>query len=300
MIGRFAFFAASLARPQVATLMKSRTVGSNLVTSSYLFRKNFFSKNKSEEKPQETKAQENTETAAKDNKTTAKQEEARKEETVAQEKKVYDLKELEKKSVPELVSLITNEDNRILINVLTRKLKANDETEQGRIKSIKDLTEEGKVLTKRLEDLQKKQSEFRTKLAEQIEELEMVQKRANKEKEDLKVFAISKFAKDLLEIVDNLERAMQAVEKQTELKETEFFKGIVMTHNIFIKTLESNGVKKISPLGEKFNPNLQEAIFEYDDPNGQPGHVGVVSQNGYTIGERVLRPARVGVIRQKS
>lgn len=73
-----------------------------------------------------------------------------------------------------------------------------------------------------------------------------------------------------------------------------------MTFNIFSKILESNGLKKINPLNEKFNPNFHEALFEITDDKLEAGTIGYVAQNGYSINERVLRAARVGVVKGAS
>lgn len=70
-----------------------------------------------------------------------------------------------------------------------------------------------------------------------------------------------------------------------------------MTFNLFTKILENHSMKKINPINEKFNPNLHEALFEITDEKKEPGTIGYVAQYGYTINERVLRAARVGVIK---
>ena len=70
-----------------------------------------------------------------------------------------------------------------------------------------------------------------------------------------------------------------------------------MTFNLFTNILERNAMKKINPLKEKFNPNLHEALFEITDEKQEPGTVGYVAQYGYTLNDRVLRAARVGVIK---
>ena len=70
-----------------------------------------------------------------------------------------------------------------------------------------------------------------------------------------------------------------------------------MTYQLFGKILETNQMKKINPLKEKFNPNYHEALFEITDENLEPGTVGYVAQLGYTINDRVLRAARVGVVK---
>ena len=69
------------------------------------------------------------------------------------------------------------------------------------------------------------------------------------------------------------------------------------THSILTKTLEKHGIVQVNPLKEKFNPNFHEALFDYEDPKAEAGTVGTVAQTGYRLGDRVLRSAKVGVIR---
>ena len=131
--------------------------------------------------------------------------------------------------------------------------------------------------------------------------------------EESKIFSISKFAKDLLEIPDNLERAVDAV-KDPALKDSELYQGmlnlrcdfidkflgVVATYSILLKTLEKHGVTRLNPIKEKFDPNKHEALFDYEDPNAESGTCGVVAQPGYLIQDRVLRPAKVGVVKKRS
>lgn len=114
-----------------------------------------------------------------------------------------------------------------------------------------------------------------------------------------------------MDVVDNLERAVATSAKEYEGKNNDLFEGfssllsfykiivsgVNMTYQIFSKILENNQMKRMNPLKEKFNPNLHEALFEITDENLEPGSVGYVAQVGYTINERVLRPARVGVVK---
>ncbi|CAK9436346.1 uncharacterized protein LODBEIA_P09040 [Lodderomyces beijingensis] len=115
-----------------------------------------------------------------------------------------------------------------------------------------------------------------------------------------KDFALQKFAKELLESVDNFDLALKNVKEET-LKTSEevknLYDGVDMTRNIFEKTLGKYGISKIEPLDQPFDPNLHEAIFEVAQPDKHPGTVFFVQQNGYTLNDRVLRPAKVGVVK---
>jgi molecular chaperone GrpE len=116
---------------------------------------------------------------------------------------------------------------------------------------------------------------------------------------DSRAYGISNFARDILAVADNMERALQALD--TELREKAdggvkaLLDGVELTERELLKVLEKHGVKKFEPKGEKFDPNLHQAMFEMPDPSLPAGTVAQVIQPGYMIGERVLRPAMVAV-----
>ena len=107
------------------------------------------------------------------------------------------------------------------------------------------------------------------------------------------------FARDVLDIADNLQRALDAVPAEAKAAADPGLKalieGVELTERSLLNTLEKNGVKKFDPSGEKFDPNFQQAMYEVPDPSVPAGTVVQVVQAGYMIGERVLRPALVGV-----
>lgn len=121
---------------------------------------------------------------------------------------------------------------------------------------------------------------------------------------DAKQYGIQGFVKDLVEVADVLGCATQSVPKQaleegnTHLKS--LFEGLVMTEAQLLTVLKRHGVTKIDPLGEKFNPNHHEALFEQEDESKEAGTVGTVTQVGYRLHERIVRPAKVGVVKAKS
>ena len=116
---------------------------------------------------------------------------------------------------------------------------------------------------------------------------------------DARAYGITGFARDILDIADNLQRALDAI--PAEAKETAdpgikaFIEGVELTERSLLNTLEKNGVKKFDPSGEKFDPNFQQAMYEVPDPSVPAGTVVQVVQAGFMIGERVLRPALVAV-----
>jgi molecular chaperone GrpE len=150
-----------------------------------------------------------------------------------------------------------------------------------------------------VEALQKEASEARDKMLRTLAEMENLRKRTRKEVEDARAYGITGFARDILDIADNLQRALDAVPAEMKANADPglkaFIEGVELTERSLLNTLEKNGVKKFDPSGEKFDPNFQQAMYEVPDPSVPSGTVVQVVQAGYMIGERVLRPALVGV-----
>ena len=150
-----------------------------------------------------------------------------------------------------------------------------------------------------MELLVKEATEARDKMLRTLAEMENLRKRTAKEVADVRAYGITGFARDILEIADNLQRALDAI--PADVKETAdpgikaFIEGVELTERSLLNTLEKNGVKKFDPSGEKFDPNFQQAMYEVPDPSVPSGTVVQVVQAGFMIGERILRPALVGV-----
>jgi len=149
------------------------------------------------------------------------------------------------------------------------------------------------------EALAKEAAELRDKVLRTLAEMENLRKRTTREVADARVYAISGFARDVLDIADNLQRALDAVPAEAKAAADPGLKalieGVELTERSLLNTLEKNGVKKFDPAGEKFDPNFQQAMYEVPDPSVPAGTVVQVVQAGYTIGDRVLRPALVAV-----
>ena len=118
--------------------------------------------------------------------------------------------------------------------------------------------------------------------------------RMEQETEKTKKFALEKFAKDLLDTVDNLERAIESSQSDND----PVLEGVKLTHKSLIAVLEKYGVKVVNPQGETFNADLHEAVGI--DPEASANQVGQVLQKGYTLHERLLRPAMVRVGSQEA
>jgi molecular chaperone GrpE len=173
----------------------------------------------------------------------------------------------------------------------------------------KELKQTHHELENKYELLKKKFEDVRKAYLENQQETKQIITRYDKQINDAKVYAISKFAKDILDVHDNFSRAMSSID-QGEFKNlseeekltafNQFLEGIEMTQDVLTRILKRHGVTEYIPLKEEFNPNHHEAVFDYadDDPEAIPGSVGQVMQSGFKIGDRILRPAKVGVIKK--
>ncbi|XP_026193138.1 uncharacterized protein LOC113147288 [Cyclospora cayetanensis] len=151
--------------------------------------------------------------------------------------------------------------------------------------------------------------ELQDKLLRSLADQENARVRLSKEVASARDYAMSAFAKALLDVGDSLANAkgqlQQQLQKQQQQCQPEdaakqlqqFFDGVSLTENLFHKTLERFGVEQYNPMGEKFDPSLHEALFEMDGPADKKGSVAQVVQTGYKIKDRVLRAAKVGVFK---
>jgi molecular chaperone GrpE len=141
--------------------------------------------------------------------------------------------------------------------------------------------------------------ELKDRLLRTLAEMENLRRRTEKEMADTRAYAMTAFARDMLGVADNLRRALDNLPPETVAGADAGLKamldGVDLTERDLVKTFERHGVKQIDPRGEKFDPNRHQAMFEAPDPATPKGHVTQVVQIGYSIGERVLRPALVGV-----
>mgnify|MGYP001350227485 CR=1 FL=1 len=149
-----------------------------------------------------------------------------------------------------------------------------------------------------LQNLQKELADTKDQLLRAAAETENLRKRFAREREDALKFAISSFAKDLLDVADNFRRALEAI--PAELHDDERVKtiieGIEATERTMLRTFEKSGIKKLEPqLDEAFNPNFHEVMFEAPVAGKPSGAIIQVIETGYMLHERLLRPARVGV-----
>jgi molecular chaperone GrpE len=147
--------------------------------------------------------------------------------------------------------------------------------------------------------LLKENEELKDKALRAAAEMENLRRRTVRDVHDARSYAIANFARDMLQVADNLQRALEAIPAEARESGGAGFKalieGVDITARGLLSTLERHGVKKLAPEGEKFDPNFHQAMFEVPNPEVAAGTVVQVVQPGYSIGERVLRPAMVGV-----
>ncbi|MDG2285556.1 MAG: nucleotide exchange factor GrpE [Alphaproteobacteria bacterium] len=173
------------------------------------------------------------------------------------------------------------------------------EVAEGEDASLKSVAPDANTdeLTREAE-LEAQVAELKDQLLRAVAEQENVRKRADREREQLRKFGISNFAKDLLSAADNMRRALDAGPSDLDGVEDSvrnLIVGVEMTERELLTAFEKNGVRKIDPMGEKFDYNFHQAMFEVEDSNQEAGTIVQVLQAGYAIDDRILRPAMVGV-----
>jgi molecular chaperone GrpE len=147
--------------------------------------------------------------------------------------------------------------------------------------------------------LEREHAEMRDRLLRTLAEMENLRKRTEREVADSRLYGVTSFARDMLGVADNMRRALDALPAETRGSAQAGLKalveGVELTERELIKALEKNGVRQFTPQGEKFDPNVHQAMFEVPDASVPAGSIVQVVQPGYMIGERVLRPALVGI-----
>ena len=176
---------------------------------------------------------------------------------------------------------------------------ANEPETQGADASAAPETEGAKIAAL-VETLARENAEAKDKVLRTLAEMENLRRRTDREVADSRLYGVTTFARDILAVADNMDRALAALD--AELRDTAnagvkaMLDGVELTERELHKVLEKHGVKKFEPQkGERFDPNLHQAMYELPDPSQPAGTVAQVVQSGYMIGERMLRPALVAV-----
>ena len=174
-----------------------------------------------------------------------------------------------------------------------------DETAQTPEPTVPELDPVVDQGLQRIAALEKEAADLKDQLLRTLAEMENLRRRTEREIADARTYAVTNFARDIVGAADNLTRAVVAVDTEARATGGEalisLVEGVELTERELMKALEKHGVSRVDPAGEKFDPNFHQAMFEVPDPSVPSGTVVQVMQVGFKIGERVLRPALVGV-----
>jgi molecular chaperone GrpE len=150
----------------------------------------------------------------------------------------------------------------------------------------------------RVAALEAEVADLKDRMLRTLAEMENLRRRTERELTDTRQYAVANFARDMLNVSDNLRRAIDAVSEEARSADpalVALIEGVEVTERGLAQTLEKFGVKPIEAKGHKFDPTRHQAMFEVENPEVPAGTVAEVAQTGYAIGERVLRPALVGI-----
>ena len=161
------------------------------------------------------------------------------------------------------------------------------------------LAQEGAGDAERISQLEAERIDLKERLLRSLADMENLRRRTEREVADARTYAVTSFARDMLTVADNIRRALESVPREEGALQgaaaQALLEGIELTERDLAKSLERHGVKKVEPEGTKFDPNFHQAMFEIPNEEVPAGTVLQVVQTGYAIGDRVLRPALVGV-----
>ena len=165
-------------------------------------------------------------------------------------------------------------------------------------------TEDEKVATEAVDmaTLMAENASLRDRLLRAFADAENIRRQADRAISDARKFAIADFARELLIVIDNLERTIHAADTgdKNAPDTAALVEGVKATLQIFLRILERFGVRRIDAEGQPFDPNLHEAVMEDDEPSAPPGTVTRVLEPGYMLQDRLLRPARVAVAKRRA
>ena len=161
---------------------------------------------------------------------------------------------------------------------------------------VEDSHLETEVEEKTLEELKEENKTISDKMMRALAETENIRKKFFKEKKDAEIYGGTKLARDILSVLDNLNRALESVDHEMMEDQNAFLEGIELTKKELLNTFSNHEINELAPEeGEKFNPKFHQAMFEGPHPDIEKGNIIQVMANGFTIGERLLRAAQVGV-----
>ena len=158
-----------------------------------------------------------------------------------------------------------------------------------------DLTEEPEDVDP-VEALQAEVAQLKDRLMRSLADQENLRKRAERDRRDAEVYGGQKLARDLLSVNDNMKRALETVTDEQREANKALIEGIELTQRELLSTFAKHKIGPVAPeVGEKFDPNFHQAMFEAPFPDVKAGHILQVMSEGFKIGDRLIRPAQVGV-----
>ncbi len=164
---------------------------------------------------------------------------------------------------------------------------------------FEDADEAAQAESEALEAARAEAADFRDRYMRLAADMDNLRRRTEREVKDAKSYSVAGFARDMLAVSDNLRRALDAIPADVRAGAdaglSTLIEGVELTERSMLSALERHGVRKLEPEGQKFDPNFHQAMFEIPNPDVPHNTVVQVVQAGFTIGERVLRPAMVGV-----
>lgn len=149
-----------------------------------------------------------------------------------------------------------------------------------------------------LEEKEKELATLKDQALRALAEAENTRRRSERELQDMSKYAVTSFARDLVSVLENLQRALDSIPEDLMKDQpavSNLYTGVEMTLKELISVFARQGIQRIDPMGEKFDHNLHQAVAQIESPDVEPGTVVQVLQAGYTIQDRLLRPAMVGV-----
>src|SRR5271155_3352307 len=154
----------------------------------------------------------------------------------------------------------------------------------------------------RMSDLEADNARLKDQLLRALADTENVRRRAEREREDTSKYAVATLARDILSVADNLRRALDSLPPDQVANDAtrNLLAGVEATERELLGIFERRGIKRIEPVGQRFDPNFHQAMFEVPNSGQEPGTVVQVLQPGYVIFDRLLRPALVGVAKADS
>lgn len=191
---------------------------------------------------------------------------------------------------------------RTFFNEEKKESKESKESEESVEEELSPIEKDLKDLKSKLEKKEKEYVELKDSYLRSVADFRNLQETTKREIQKAKDFALQKFAKDLIESIDNFGHALTSVKEdsvKTNKEIEQLYDGVKLTRDVFVKTLDKHGLKKIDPLDEEFDPNKHEATFQAAHEDKEPGTVFFVQQPGYELNGRVLRAAKVGIVKAK-